>query len=144
MSQCLSADAIIGIGDALNWDVAEGLQHLQTCEECGARLEVLRITRSGFVETEPVDGAVLRQISEAVGMAARHERQRARVRERWIQSIEALMAGVTALIILISSDVSIDSIGTAALAFLLGATLMVCGRLFARNVSAFAQEGARV
>ena len=83
MNHCLSTDAILTIGDALGWDVQDGLRHLQTCEECRAQLEVLRLARDGFVETEPIDAAVLGRIATAVSAAARSEQQRARAGERW-------------------------------------------------------------
>ena len=143
MNECLSTDAILTIGDALGWDVQDGLCHLQTCEECRAQMEVLRLARSGFVETEPVDAAVLWRIATAVGAAARSEQQRARAGERWTQSIEAFLAGISVLIILVSSGIQVDDVGTAALGFALGATLMVCSNMFARNVPASAQESVR-
>ena len=129
MSGCLDTDAILAIGDALNWDVAEGLRHLDTCDDCRTQLEVLRLTRLGFSETEPVDAEVLRRISAALGEASRSERSRLGVRERVVHSIEAFMAGVTALIILVSSGIEIESIGAGVLGFVLGAALMMGGRV---------------
>jgi anti-sigma factor RsiW len=142
MTECLGTDAMIAIGDALSWDVSEGLRHLQTCEECRAQLEALRLTRAAFVDSEPVDAAVLRRISAALSAAADTERKRSRVRRRWGQSAEAFLAGVTALIILVTNRVPIDGIGGAALGFALGATLMVCGGMLVRKMSAFGQGGA--
>jgi anti-sigma factor RsiW len=138
MSECLGADAMIAIGDALNWDVAEGLRHLETCSECRTRLEGLRLTRLAFVETEPVDPAVVRRISAAVSAAARTERRRARQWQRWVGAIEPLVAGVTGLIILTSSGIPIESTTAGLLGFTLGATLMACGRVVARSVPSLA------
>ena len=134
MSECLGTDALLAIGDALGWDVSAGLRHLETCGECRARLEALRLTRAAFGETEPIDPAVVRRISAAVSAAARTEKSRARQRRRWLGAVEPLMAGVTGLVVVVSSGIPIESIGAGLLAFALGATLVVGGRALARSV----------
>ena len=134
MSECFGADALLAIGGALDWDVAEGLRHLETCGECRTRLEALRLTRLAFAETEPVDPAVARRISAAVSAAARAEKSRARQRQRWAGALEPLVAGVTGLIVLVSSDIRIESAAAGLLGFALGATLIACGRALARSV----------
>jgi hypothetical protein len=144
MTGCLDTDAILAIGDALNWDVAEGLRHLDSCDDCRAQLDILRLTRVGFSETERVDTEVLRRISAALGQAARSERSRVRLRERVVHSIEVIMAGVTALIILVSSGIEIQSIGAGALGFTLGAALMAGGKTLARNLPALGYQGRQV
>jgi anti-sigma factor RsiW len=134
MSECLGTDAMLAIGDALNWDVAGGLRHLETCSDCRAQLEALRLTRSAFIESEPVDPAVVQRISAAVSAAARSEKSQSRQRQRWVGAIEPLVAGVTGLIILTSSGIPIESAPAGLLGFGLGATLTVCGRVLARRV----------
>jgi hypothetical protein len=141
MTGCPDTDAILTIGDALNWDVAEGLRHLDSCDECRTQLEVLRLTRVGFSEAEPVDAEVLRRISAALGAAARRERSQVRLRERVTYSIEVFMAGVTALIILVSTGIEIQSIGAGALWFAVGAALMAGGSALARNVPVLGYQG---
>jgi hypothetical protein len=142
MSQCLSADAIVSIGDALQWDVQQGLQHLQACEECRAQIDALRLTRSSFAEAEPVDEGVLRRITAAVGDAARDERERTRSRTAWTQAFEAAMAGVTALMIVVSARIPVDSVAIAVVAFGLGAGLLVGGKLLTRTLPVFARQSA--
>jgi anti-sigma factor RsiW len=134
MSECLGTDAILAIGDALDWDISEGLRHLETCGECRTRLEALRLTRLAFVETEPVDPALVRRISAAVNAAARTEKNRARQRQRWVGAVEPLVAGLTGLIVLVSSGIQIESTAAGLLGFALGATLIVGGRVLARSV----------
>ena len=144
MNDCLSTEAIVSIGDALGWDIAEGLRHLKTCDDCGAAMETLRLTREAFLQTAPVDAAVLQRIAASMGVSAEHERRRARVAMRWTEWMDAGIAGLAALLVLVSSRVPIDDAGTALLAFTMGAVLMVVGRVLARRVSPFAPDGARV
>lgn len=134
MSECLGTDAMLAIGDALAWDVSEGLRHLETCGECRAQLEALRLTRVAFVETEPIDPAVVRRISAAVSAAARTEKRRARQHQRWVGAVEPLIAGVTGLIVLVSSGIPIESTAAGLLGFAMGATLIVGGRVLVRSV----------
>jgi hypothetical protein len=134
MSECLGTDAMLAIGDALSWDVSEGLRHLETCGECRGRFEALRLTRLAFVETEPVDPAVVRRISAAVSAVARAEKSRTRRRQRWANAVEPLVAGATGLIVLVSSGIPIESAPAGLLGFALGATLIVGGRVLARSV----------
>ena len=134
MSECPSTDAMLAVGDALDWDVPEAVRHLETCDECRTRLEALRLTRLAFVETRAVDPAVLRRISAGIDAAARTEKNRARQRHRWVSVAEPLMAGVTGLIILVSSGIPIVSAPAGLLGFTLGATLILGGRALARSV----------
>jgi hypothetical protein len=132
------------IGEALDWNVAEGLQHLGSCEDCRAQLETLQLTRSVFVEAEPVDAAVLQRISAAVNAAAATELRATRTQGRATLWLEALLAGATGLIVLVSSGVPIDRPGTAALGFALGCALMVSGRWLARSWPVVGQGRAHV
>lgn len=133
MTACLNADTMVAIGDALQWEVPEGLRHLEACEECRAQLEVLRLTRAGLFDSEPVDGAVLARISGALSAAADSERRQVRLRERLVQAGEGVLAGITALVVLFSNRVPIHSIGAVAIGFGLGATLMIGGRVLGRH-----------
>lgn len=135
MTACLNADALVAIGDALQWEVSEGLRHLEACEECRVQLEVLRLTRAGLFDSEPVDAAVLARVSGALNRTASTERRQVRLRERWVQAGEGALAGVTALIVLFSNRVPIDSVGTVAIGFALGSALMMGGRLLARSAA---------
>jgi hypothetical protein len=54
------------------------------------------------------------------------------------------MAGVTSLIILVSSGIEIQSIGAGVLGFGLGAALMAGGRALARDLPALGYEGGSV
>jgi len=142
MSECLDADAILAIGHALDWRIAEGLSHLRTCVECRAQLETLQRTREGLLASTPVDPEALRQISAALREAGSGELQSAR---RWIrlwQAAEACAAGVTALLTLVSNGVPIEGPAAAAVGFSLGAILMVAGSALAHRLPAFGTHGA--
>ena len=134
MSECPGTDALLVIGDALSWDLLGGLRHIESCEECRAEIEALRVTRVAFMETEPVTSEVLQRISLALGGAMHVDRERARVRERWRRAIDPVLAGVTAPIVLMSSGIEIASVTSVGLGFLLGAGLMVLGSAVARGV----------
>jgi hypothetical protein len=134
MTECVGTDALLTIGDALEWNVAEGIRHVETCDECRAELEAMRLTRAALRETEALDAAVVDRISTAVGAAARRERSEVRRRHRWIDALEPVVAGIAALIVLTSSGIGIASAATALLGFTLGAVLMVTGRMLARSV----------
>jgi hypothetical protein len=106
-------------GDALN---------LQTCADCRARLDVLQVTRSAFMETEAVDDATIARISALVGAEAQSERAGSERARRWASAFEALLAGIAGPIVLISSDVEIGSAAAGVLTFALGAAFLVYGR----------------
>jgi hypothetical protein len=140
MKGCPDTDAMVTIADAMNWEVAEGLRHLQTCEECRTRVEALQLTRAAFTEEEPVEAADVQRISAALGAAAHSERARAHAARRWADAIEAVMAGITAVILLVSGGIEIRSISAALLGFALGATFLIVGRVLARQAAASRTE----
>jgi hypothetical protein len=142
MSDCPDTDAILTIADSLDWDVEENLRHLQTCDDCRARIEVLRLAHAGLAVSEPVEPAVLRSVIAAVGTVAAHERRRVRAANRLAQWAEPVLAGVTALVIATSSRVPIDDLGSAVLAFALGVVLLLAGRAIVRRVPALRLENA--
>ena len=136
MSNCPDADAILTIGDALGWDVEDGLRHLQTCDDCRAQMDALRIAHAGFAESEAVDDAVLRRVTGAIDAVATREAERGQATNVLVQWLEPILAGVTALITVSSSRVPIDSVGAAALAVALGIGLLYAGRMIARRIPA--------
>jgi anti-sigma factor RsiW len=136
MNECPSADALVTIGDALNWDVAEGLRHLERCDECRAELEGMRLTRTALLESEAMDEAAIGRVTAAIGGAAREERGRSQLRRNWTSAAEPLVAGVAAVIVLMSSGIRVTSAAEALLAFSLGAVLMFGGTRLARGVAA--------
>jgi hypothetical protein len=129
----LDTDALIAIGEALDWDVPGGLRHLESCGDCRAELDALRLSRSALTEREEVPARVVNDITRAVSAAATVERRRVARKRDWIGVAEAVLAGLTALIVVISSGVEIENIAAAALAFALGATLMLLGRAVGRT-----------
>jgi predicted anti-sigma-YlaC factor YlaD len=128
MKECPDTDAIVSIADALDWDVAEGLHHLQTCDECRARIEALRSTRTALSETEPVDDAVLARIAGALHTEARAERTRARDAHRWASALETVLAAVAAPTVLVASGIEIGSMTACLLTGALGAAFLASGR----------------
>ncbi len=136
MTGCLDTDAKVAIGNALDWDVQEGLRHLEHCEDCQTELEVLRLARMGLLESAPVDAAVVRRVAGAVRGAAGAERQHALFRERWMRAGEAVVAGLTAVIIAISSNAPVDSVAALLVAFGSGAGLLLAGRALTESPTA--------
>lgn len=128
MRSCPDTDAIVTIADTLNWDVVEGLHHLQTCTDCRARIEALQLTRSALVETEAVADATVVRIAALVGAESRRERARGRTAQRWASALEAVLAGITAPIVLLASNIEIGSITAGAATVALGAAFLVYGR----------------
>jgi predicted anti-sigma-YlaC factor YlaD len=128
MKECPDTDAIVTIADALEWDVVEGLRHLQTCDDCRARLDTLQVARAALSETQPVDAALLARVAHAVSVEAQDERERTRRTERRASALEALLAGVAAPVVLISSGFEIGSVAAGLLTCALGATLLIYGR----------------
>ena len=123
MTDCLSPDAMVAVGQAVDWNVPDAWRHLERCSECQARVEALRLARAGLMEETAIDPDVLRQVTTAVGAAAAS----VQARQGWFHAVEAALAGVAAVLVLISSGVQVDGPGTAALGFALGATLMAAG-----------------
>ena len=140
MKDCPGTDAILSIGDALEWDVPDRLHHLLTCEECRAEMDALRLTRDSLLQAAPIEPAVLDRITASVRESAGLERRRARVAVRGTAWVDAVIAGVAAPLVLMSSRVPIDDIGTVVLAFAMGAALMLVGRIITR-LPALATEG---
>jgi hypothetical protein len=128
MGSCPDTDAIVTIAEALSWDVADGLQHVQECADCRARLEALQLTRAAFTALEAVDDATIASISAALGVEATRERTRARHAELWAGVFEAVLAGVAGPLVLVSSGIELGSITAGALTFALGAAFFVYGR----------------
>jgi predicted anti-sigma-YlaC factor YlaD len=128
MRACPETDAIVTIARALDWDVAEGLRHLQACGECRATIDALQLTRSALAETEAIDDATLARISALVRAEARRERPRGLHVARWASIVEAVLAGVAAPIVLVSSGIELGSTATGALTSVLGAAFLLYGR----------------
>jgi len=142
MTPCLDAEAILGIGDALEWRIGEGLSHLRTCAECRTQLEMLQRIREEVLSSESVDAAALDEITTALRQAAREDLSAARRRARLWQAVEACAAGVTGLIAINSSGIPLESSAVAVAAFSIAAVLMVAGRTLARRLSPIGAPGA--
>jgi hypothetical protein len=128
MRSCPETDAIVTIAEMLNWNVAAGLQHLQTCTDCRARIEALQLARAALTETETVDAATIARITAVVETEARNERARGHTAERWASALEAVLAGITAPLVLVSSNIELGSVAAGVLTFVLGAAFLVYGR----------------
>ena len=111
MSDCLGADQLVTIGDALDWDVAVKLEHLQSCESCRARLAELGLIRAALAETEAVEEAVVERIGAALRAEAHDGPARTPLGARpRAPALEALLAGITAPVVVISSGIEIDGL----------------------------------
>src|SRR5574341_153275 len=125
MSECPDTDTMVTIGEALNWRIADGIQHLQSCVDCRARIEALGITRARLMETEPVADPAAAKISALLHAELRREQICAQAGRRWAKLIEPFMAGISAVVIMGSSGIAIRSMLTVAVSFALGALLLV-------------------
>lgn len=128
MRGCPDTDAAVAIGAALGWDVANGLHHLQTCTVCRARMDLLQRTRSALAETAAVDAATLARISAALHAEADRERARQQAGALWVSTLEAVLAGVAAPVVLITSGMPIPGAAALLLTSGLGAALLLAGR----------------
>ena len=54
MTDCLDSDTLAAVGQALDWDVDEPLDHLCTCQSCRVSLATLAATRHALAEEELV------------------------------------------------------------------------------------------
>jgi hypothetical protein len=143
MTPCLDAEAILGIGHALEWRIGEGLSHLRTCAECRTQLDMLQRIRDGVLASESVDAAAVDEITTALRQAAREDLSAARCRARLWQAGEACAAGVTGLIAINSSGVPLEGPAVAVAAFSIAAILMVAGSTLARRLVTISAPGAR-
>jgi anti-sigma factor RsiW len=142
MIPCLEAEAILGVGHALEWRIGEGLSHLRTCAECRTQLEMLQRIREEVLASESVDAAALDEINTALRQAAREDLSAARRRARLWQAAEACTAGVTGLIAINSSGVPLEGPAVAAAAFSIAAILMVAGSTLTPRISTIGAPGA--
>ena len=128
MKECLDTDAIVTVAAALDWDVAEGLRHLNSCDDCRARIETLRVTHAAMSEVNAVPDAALARVADAVRAQAREERGRGRRAHRWASALEAALAAVGAPLVLASGGIEIGSTAVGLVAAALGAALLLYGK----------------
>ncbi len=62
MTDCLDSDTLIAVGQALDWNVDEPLDHLGACTSCRASLATLAATRQALAREEPVDADLVDRI----------------------------------------------------------------------------------
>lgn len=128
MRHCPGTNDLITIAEALEWKVAEGLEHLQGCEDCRAQLATLQGARAALVDTEPIDAATVERLASALRAEAERERARAQFAHRWMNATEVVLAGMTAVVVLVSSGIRIGSVVTLLFSFAIGGTLLALGR----------------
>jgi anti-sigma factor RsiW len=62
MTDCLDSDILTAVGQALDWDVDEPLDHLGTCQSCRATLATLAATRNTLARQVAVDPKLVDRI----------------------------------------------------------------------------------
>jgi len=134
MSECLDADVLVAVGDALERR-ADAAKHLQTCAVCRSQLEALQVTRTALCAGVAVPPVSLSAALSVVREARRQEQVIERRTSRWRQFAEAVAAGFVALLATVSSRVPLDSPAAAVTAFAVGALLMATGSALAQKVS---------
>lgn len=128
MKECLDTDAIVTVAAALDWDVAESLRHLNTCDDCRARIDTLRVTHAAMSEVSPVPDDALARVGDALRAEAREERAHGRRADRWASALEAAFACVGAPLVLASSGIEIGSTAVGLVAAAFGAALLLGGK----------------
>jgi hypothetical protein len=135
MNECPDTDTVVTIGNSLNWKVADGMRHLQTCDECRTQIKILETMHSAFTEIEEVDETVYNRIDKYLHSEARNERKWIRMTQRRVNKLETVMAGITALVVLASSGITPGSILIWVTGFFLGAAMVAVGKILFRGIS---------
>ena len=91
MKSCLDVDTLTSVGQALDWDVAQ-LDHVHTCDECRAQLEVLKTARAILTDEEPVRPDFADGVLAAILQRANQEQPA----KAWIVWLNPVLAGMTA------------------------------------------------
>jgi hypothetical protein len=110
--KCPSADALATIGGALDWDVDHGLHHLNTCASCAEQLRALQITHDAFEASVALSNDVVAKITHLISAEAQHEQTREHRRYKLGNVIEAVLAGLTGVVVASGGGVGLS--GTAA------------------------------
>lgn len=134
MNECPGTDALTTIASALEWDVDNGVRHLNSCATCAEQLRALQVTRESYDESievsrQDVDG-ILRKIS----VAADQERTRDRRKHTVGNFVEAMLAGGTAVTVLSASGSGVSAAALpGALTFAVVAAAVFSYRVFASS-----------
>ena len=102
MTDCLDSDILTAVGQALDWDVDEPLDHLGTCQSCRATLATLAATRNTLAREVAVDPELIDRIMTQLPV---HQAEESRSARTW-KPVMVLNAGM----------VMITTMGVAAMA----------------------------
>jgi hypothetical protein len=144
MKQCPGTDALASIGAALDWNTAEGLRHLISCDKCSAQLRTMQMTHAAFAKTEVVNDDVVAKITHLISVEATNERERGRRVRNIGWGVEAALAGATALTVANGGSSELSS-AVSAIVFALAATGVLAYRVFASSqLNASRSSGASI
>jgi hypothetical protein len=138
---CLGADVLTTIANALDWDVEHGLRHLNTCNICGDQLRALQVTHDAFAESVAVSDDVVAKITHLISAEADHEQARERRRHKLGNIVEALLAGLTGVMVASGGGVGMSGSATA-LVFAAVATTVFGYRAFASSHASASRNSA--
>lgn len=134
MNSCLHEDSLLTIGQALEWEVDEGLRHLHDCERCKKMLEDLSGLNRLLKGQEPIDPKIMDRVTGALEREMAAEKMANQplaspVAERWIRFLaSATIAFVIMMVAAALRGEGATAIWTAALlALLAGAAAGVIG-----------------
>jgi hypothetical protein len=97
MTECLEADTLVALGEALDWTTEEGLEHLLTCDVCRDQLRSLaRLHGVLSEEIAPAEGFTDQVVGGLRLAQAISPVQRGR---RLIGILNAALAGITAFFV---------------------------------------------
>lgn len=134
MSECPGTDALTTIASALDWDVENGMRHLNSCAACAEQLRALQITRESYEESAEIGRQDVDRILRTVSAAADRERMRNRRKHAVGNVIEAMLAGGTAVTVLNASGAGAGADALpATLTFVVVALALLSYRVFASS-----------
>jgi hypothetical protein len=125
MTKCLTTDELVTISDALGGNPAAGLQHLQMCGACREQIEDLAVIRTALSETEPVNDEILVRCAAVAGRGGTHEGRATPTGTSLVATaVEALLAGLTAPVAVISSGLQLGPMTAGAVGLACGLAVL--------------------
>ena len=125
MRGCLTTDELVTVNNALQGNVAAVLQHLQICGTCREQIEDMDVIRIALAETATVNDEILGRCAAVAGGDTAHEDFATPAATRIVaNAAEALLAGLTAPVVVISSGMQMGATAAGALAVACGLAVL--------------------
>ena len=99
MESCPNVDALLAVGQALQWETTAGLEHLKSCERCQQELESLHAIHASLVdEVEPAAGYV-----DAVVRSLAEEPASAHAAGGWVAVLNPILAAAVGMVVALNA-----------------------------------------